>query len=174
MHTPQWITFPTHSCHVLYFCGASMLLSFIMWLIVSSLSTNNLHLVFCCVLLLLLLLLFAYKLNWLLNSFFHLEKMFIHSFIHFLRQSLPQGLVSKVSRLINLNPIRASCQKIIQVKSDVSAASGNKKIIATSTRSFVNIVRKFSFLYLVWFSIYRTTGFLTTTLNSFKINTTTF
>ena len=45
----QWITFPTQSCLVLYSC-ANLLHSLIMWLMVSSLSPHNLHLLFCCVL----------------------------------------------------------------------------------------------------------------------------
>ena len=46
----QWITLPTQSCLVLYFFCANLLHSLIMWLIVSSLSPHNLHLLFCCVL----------------------------------------------------------------------------------------------------------------------------
>ena len=48
LHHSKWITFPTQSCLVL-FC-ASLQHSFIMWLIVLSLSSHNLHLLFCSVL----------------------------------------------------------------------------------------------------------------------------
>ena len=41
---------PTQSCLVLCFFFANLLLSFFMWLIFSSLSPHNLHLLFCCVL----------------------------------------------------------------------------------------------------------------------------
>ena len=48
MHNFQWIVLPIQSCLVLYsFCAN--LLYLLMWLIVSSLSTHNLHLLFCCV-----------------------------------------------------------------------------------------------------------------------------
>ena len=50
LHNSQWITFPTQSCRVLYSFCAYLLLSLIRWLIVSSLSLHNLHLLFCCVL----------------------------------------------------------------------------------------------------------------------------
>ena len=46
----QWITLPTQSCLVLYSFCVNLLHSIIMWLIVSSLSPHNLHLLFCCVL----------------------------------------------------------------------------------------------------------------------------
>ena len=49
LHISQWITLPTQSCLVLYSCD-NLLHSLIMWLIVSSLSPHNLHLLFCCVL----------------------------------------------------------------------------------------------------------------------------
>ena len=49
-HIFQWITLTTHSCLVLYSFCASLLHSLIMWLIISSLSSHNLHLLFCCVL----------------------------------------------------------------------------------------------------------------------------
>ena len=49
LHNYQWITLPTQSCLVLYFC-ANLLHSLIIWLMVSSLSPHNLHLLFCCVL----------------------------------------------------------------------------------------------------------------------------
>ena len=48
LHICQWITLPTQSCLVLYSFCANLLL--IMWLMVSSLSPHNLHLLFCCVL----------------------------------------------------------------------------------------------------------------------------
>ena len=38
LHNSLWITFPNHSCCVLYFLYASLLHSLVMWLIVSSLS----------------------------------------------------------------------------------------------------------------------------------------
>ena len=49
MHISQGITLPTKSCLVLYSC-ANWLHSLITWLMVSSLSTHNLQLLFCCVL----------------------------------------------------------------------------------------------------------------------------
>ena len=45
----HWITLPTQSCLVFYPFSANLLLSLIMWLLVSSLSPRNL-LLFCCVL----------------------------------------------------------------------------------------------------------------------------
>ena len=50
LHNFRWITWSTHSCLVLYSFWASLLHSLIMWLIVSSLSPDNLHLLLCCVL----------------------------------------------------------------------------------------------------------------------------
>ena len=50
LHISQWFTFPTQSTLVLYSFCANLLHSLIMWLIVSSLSTHNLHLLFCWVL----------------------------------------------------------------------------------------------------------------------------
>ena len=50
LHIFQWITLPTQSCLALYSFCANLLHSFIMWLIVSSLSLHILHLLFCCVL----------------------------------------------------------------------------------------------------------------------------
>lgn len=50
-----------------------------------------------------------------------------------------------MSRLINLNPIYASRQKIVEVKSDISIASGNKETRATTTQSFINVVRMLFF-----------------------------
>ena len=49
LHNSQWITLPTKSCLVLYSFCANLLHLLIMWLIVSSLSPHNLHLLFCCV-----------------------------------------------------------------------------------------------------------------------------
>ena len=49
-HNSQWITLPTQSCLVLYTFCANLLHSLIMWLLVSSISPHNLHLLFCCVL----------------------------------------------------------------------------------------------------------------------------
>ena len=49
LYNSQWIAFPTQSCLVLYFFCTNLLNSFIMWLIFSSLSPRNLHLLFCCV-----------------------------------------------------------------------------------------------------------------------------
>ena len=48
LHNSQWITLPTQSCLALYSFCASLLHSLIMWLIVSSLSPYNLHLLLCC------------------------------------------------------------------------------------------------------------------------------
>ena len=45
----QRITFPTQSCLVLYSFWTNLLHS-LMWLMVSSLSPHNLHLIFCCIL----------------------------------------------------------------------------------------------------------------------------
>ena len=53
LHISQWITLSTQACGV-SFC-ANLLHSLIMWLIVSSLSTHSLHLLFCCVLSILVL-----------------------------------------------------------------------------------------------------------------------
>ena len=50
LHNSQWISLPTQSCLVLYSFCANLLHSLIMWLMISSLSTHNLHLLFCCVL----------------------------------------------------------------------------------------------------------------------------
>ena len=50
LHISQWITLPTQSCLVLYSFCANLLHSLIMWLIVSSLSPHNLHLLFSCIL----------------------------------------------------------------------------------------------------------------------------
>ena len=49
-HNSQWITLPTQSCLVLYTFCTNFLHSLIMWLIVSSLSPHNLHLLFCWIL----------------------------------------------------------------------------------------------------------------------------
>ena len=46
----KWITLPNQLCLVLYTFYANLLHSLIMWLIVSSLSLHNRHLLFCCVL----------------------------------------------------------------------------------------------------------------------------
>ena len=50
LHNFQWITLLRQSCLVLYSFCANLLHSFIIWLIVSTLSLHNLHLLFCCVL----------------------------------------------------------------------------------------------------------------------------
>ena len=50
LHISQWITLPTQSCLVLYSFCANLLHSFIMWLIISSLSPHSLYLLFCWVL----------------------------------------------------------------------------------------------------------------------------
>ena len=49
LHNSQWITWPTQSYLVLYCFCANLQHSLIMWLIVSSQSQHNLHLLFCCV-----------------------------------------------------------------------------------------------------------------------------
>ena len=49
LHIFHWITLPTQSCLVLYSFCANLQHSIIRWLIVSSLSPHNLHLLFCCV-----------------------------------------------------------------------------------------------------------------------------
>ena len=50
LHNSQWIILPTQSCLVLYSSCANLQHSLILWLIVSSLSPHNQHLLFCCVL----------------------------------------------------------------------------------------------------------------------------
>ena len=50
LHISQWITLPTQSCLAFYFRCANLLHSFIIWLMVSSLSPHSLHLLFCWVL----------------------------------------------------------------------------------------------------------------------------
>ena len=51
LYSSLWITFPTQSCLHLKYFDPSLLHSLIIWLMVSSLSPQNLHLQFCCVLL---------------------------------------------------------------------------------------------------------------------------
>ena len=48
LHNSEWIALPTQLCLVLYSFCASLLHSLIMWLIISSLSLDKLHLLFCC------------------------------------------------------------------------------------------------------------------------------
>ena len=55
LHISHWITLPTKSCLISYSFCANLLHSLIMSLMVSSLSTQNLHLLFCCVLSILVL-----------------------------------------------------------------------------------------------------------------------
>ena len=50
LHISLWITLPTQSCLVLYSFCTNLLHLLIMWLMVSSLSPHNLHLLFCCIL----------------------------------------------------------------------------------------------------------------------------
>ena len=50
LYISQWITLPTQSCLALYSFCANLLHSLIVWLIVSSLSSHSLHLLFYCVL----------------------------------------------------------------------------------------------------------------------------
>ena len=50
LHISQWITLPTKSCLALYLVFADLLHSLIIWVMVSSLSPQSLHLLFCCVL----------------------------------------------------------------------------------------------------------------------------
>ena len=50
LYISQWITLPTQSRLVLYSFRTNLLHSLIMWLMVSSLSPQSLHLLFCCVL----------------------------------------------------------------------------------------------------------------------------
>ena len=50
LHNSKWITLPTQSCLVLNSFCTNLLHLLIMWLIVSSLSPHNVHLLFCCVL----------------------------------------------------------------------------------------------------------------------------
>ena len=49
-HISQWITLPTQSCLALYSRCANLMHSLIIWLMVSSLSSHCLHLLFCWVL----------------------------------------------------------------------------------------------------------------------------
>ena len=55
LHNSQRITLPSQSCLVLYSFCVNLLHSFIMWLIVSSLSPQNLHLLCCSILFILAL-----------------------------------------------------------------------------------------------------------------------
>ena len=50
LHYFQWTNFPTHSCQVSYSFCVNLLHSLIIRFVVSSLSRQNLHLIFCCVL----------------------------------------------------------------------------------------------------------------------------
>ena len=50
LHISQWISLPTQSCLVVYSYYTNVLYSLIMWMMVSSLSLHNLHLLFYCVL----------------------------------------------------------------------------------------------------------------------------
>ena len=50
LHISQWITLPSQSCLALYSRCANLRHSLILWLMVSSLSPHNLHLLFCWVL----------------------------------------------------------------------------------------------------------------------------
>ena len=59
LHISQWITLPTQSCLALYSRCANLLHSLIIWLMVSSLSPHNLHLLFCCILSILVLIWFV-------------------------------------------------------------------------------------------------------------------
>ena len=59
LHISQWITLATQSCLALHSFCANLLHSFIMWLIVSSLSPHSLHLLLCCVLSILALIWFV-------------------------------------------------------------------------------------------------------------------
>ena len=59
LHISQWITLPTQSCLALYSFCANLLHSLIIWLIVSSLSLHNLHLLVCFVLSILALIWFV-------------------------------------------------------------------------------------------------------------------
>ena len=54
LHNSLWIAFPTQSCPVLYSFWANLQYLLIMWLIIWSLSSHNLHLLFCCVISILL------------------------------------------------------------------------------------------------------------------------
>ena len=50
LHISQWIAWPIQSCQALYSFCANLLHSLIMWLMVSSLSSHSLYLLFCWVL----------------------------------------------------------------------------------------------------------------------------
>ena len=81
LHISQWITLPTQSCLVLYSFCANMLHSLIMWLMVSSLSPHNLHLLFCCVLSIL-------ALKWLVLSVLFCAAIELFSFPFFVSKLL--------------------------------------------------------------------------------------
>ena len=59
LYNSLWMNFSTQSCLVFYSFCANLLHSLIIWLIFSSLSPHNLHLLFCCVLSLFALVLFV-------------------------------------------------------------------------------------------------------------------
>ena len=50
LHNSLWITLLTQSCRILCSFFTNLLHLLIMWLIISSLSSHNLHLLFCCML----------------------------------------------------------------------------------------------------------------------------
>ena len=50
LHISQWITWPTQSCLVFYSFRVNFQHFLVMWLMVSSLSRQSLHFLFCCVL----------------------------------------------------------------------------------------------------------------------------
>ena len=80
LHISQWITLSTQSCLELYFFCANLLHLLIMWLIVSSLSPQSLHLLFCCVLSILTLI-------W----YYHYYYYYIYS-LEFFTSALADGL----------------------------------------------------------------------------------
>ena len=49
LHISLWIPLPTHLCLILYTLFANFLYSLIIWLIITSMSTNSPHLLFSCV-----------------------------------------------------------------------------------------------------------------------------
>ena len=78
LHISQWTTLPTRSFLALYSFCANLQHSLIMWLIVSSLSPHNVHLLFCCVLsilALIIIIIIIITIIILLVSFSHKRKL---------------------------------------------------------------------------------------------------
>ena len=95
LHNSQWITFPTQSCLVLYSFCASLLHSLIMWLVVSSLLAENLHLQFFGLLIFALTLLVPMTLFWVAG-------MMVRVFAYDLGDwgSIPGLVFSKIKKIV--------------------------------------------------------------------------